>query len=156
MENKNWLELLSEEKNAVAALVECNSYTGSFNLSLTEEEAKELVLSKKESLKRQGRLEFGESILPKLIYAFCDSSYIHQGNYLETLEGLQDIFFTYKNETMDGITDDELIAYMREKFEGECGGSLEYLEETILESFARKARSGELLLHRIRQEKGGF
>lgn len=156
MENKNWLELLSDEKNAVAALVECNSYTAGFNLSLTEEEAKELVLSKKESLKRQGRLEFGESILPKLIYAFCDSSYIHQGNYLETLEGLQDIFFTYKNETMDGITDDELIAYMREKFEGECGGSLEYLEETILEAFARKARSGELLLHRIRQEKGGF
>lgn len=156
MEKKNWLELLSKEENAIEAVVDCNQYTGSFNLSLTQEEAKHLVEAKQETLKRQGRMEFGESILPKLIFAFCDSSYIHQENYLETLEGLQDIFFTYKNETMDSITDEELIGYMRDKFEGECGGSLEFLEETILEALARKARSGELLLHQLCRERGGY
>ena len=85
-------------------------------------------------------MEFGKGVLEKLVYAFCDSDYIYQENYAETLARLQDIFYLYKNESMDELTDDELIDVMREAFDGECQGSLEYLEETCLEKFAREIR----------------
>ena len=39
------------------------------------------------------------------------------------------------------MTDDELISVMRNAFEGECQGSLEYLEETFLDEFARGIRA---------------
>ncbi|HKM20776.1 MAG TPA: DUF6323 family protein, partial [Lachnospiraceae bacterium] len=41
---------------------------------------------------------------------------------------------------MDEATDDELIDFMKEQFEGECQGSLEHLEDTSLEQFARDIR----------------
>ena len=87
-------------------------------------------------------MEFGGGVFQKLIYAFCDSVYIRQDNYADTLASLQDIFYLYKNESMDILTDDELIELMREAFDGECEGSLEYLEETCLEQIARAIRGG--------------
>lgn len=59
---------------------------------------------------------------------------------METITRLQEIFYLYKNESMDELTDDELLDYMKEAFEGECEGSLEFLEETVLEGFARNIR----------------
>ena len=47
----------------------------------------------------------------------------------------------YKNESMDEISDDELLEYMRDCFDGECEGSLEYLEDTVMEAFARDVRN---------------
>ena len=46
----------------------------------------------------------------------------------------------YKNESLDEWTDDELLQYMKEAFDGECQGSLDYLEETCLEKMARDVR----------------
>ena len=40
---------------------------------------------------------------------------------------------------MDELTDDELLEFMREKFD-EVEGSLDYLEDTVLDEFARKIR----------------
>ena len=42
---------------------------------------------------------------------------------------------------MDECTDEELICLMRTAFDGECQGSLEYLEGTYLEEFARNIRA---------------
>ena len=50
--------------------------------------------------------------IKKLIEAFCDSPYIMQSNYEETLEELQDIFYFFKGEAMEQISDDELIEFM--------------------------------------------
>ena len=86
-------------------------------------------------------MEFGKGILDKIIFAFCDSDFIYQENYAETIARLQSIFFLFKNESMDELTDDELINIMRNAFDGECHGSLEYLEETYLEQFARNIRA---------------
>ncbi len=51
---------------------------------------------------------------------------------------LQDIFYLYKNESLDELTDDELLEYMKEKFDGICAGDLDYLEGTELDTFARE------------------
>ena len=134
-----WLERLNEA-NQIQKVISMNEKTQAYGLVLTEDDAKFLVEQKQECLKEQQRIEFGETILSKLIFTFCDSAYISQSDYVETISRLQEIFYLYKNESMDILTDDELLSYMKEAFEGECQGSLEYLEETVLEEFARKIR----------------
>ena len=133
MEEKDWLEIWSGQ-NQLQGIEEMNEKTQKFGLVLAVEDAKMLVERRRETLQEQQRVEFGEGILPKLIFAFCDSAYICQNNYADTLMRLQEIFYLYKNESMDELTDDELLEYMKRAFDGECEGSLEYLEETVLEN----------------------
>lgn len=140
MDQKDLLELLNVQSTSLAPVIECNEYTKKFGLSLSEEEAQLLLTERKDTLKEQQRIEFGEGILKKLIFAFCDSPNIYQENYVDTIGRLQEIFYLYKNESLDELTDDELVEYMKKKFDGVCQGSLDYLEDTVLEQFARKIR----------------
>ena len=61
---------------------------------------------------------------------------------MDTIVRLQEIFYLYKNEMMDEISDDELLQFMKEQYEGICYGDLEYLESTCLEHFAQAVRAG--------------
>ena len=114
MDEKFYEMILAEkEKREMSVLMDCNEKTARFGLSLTEQEAHELVICRNESLKKYRRVEFGGGILDKLIFTFCDSSYITQDTYKETMEELQDIFYCFKNEAADQLTDDELLAFMK-------------------------------------------
>ena len=55
---------------------------------------------------------------------------------------LEEIFYLYKNEMQDELTDDELLHLMREQFDELCFGDLDYLEGTCLEKFAEAVRAG--------------
>lgn len=129
-------------KQELQNIILCNEQTQKFGLVLSADEAKELLVCRKNSLKESQRVEFGQSILTKLIFDFCDSQFINQDNYFEVLAELQEIFYSYKNESMDEITDDELIAFMKQQFEEVCYGDIEYLKGTCLERYARAIRSG--------------
>ncbi len=120
---------------------ECNAYSSNFGLSLSETEIAELVTCRAEALRTAGRIEFGGGILPKLIQAFCDSPYIYQDNYADTLAELEEAFYYFKTEAMDRFSDDELIEYMVKVFNGRAQGSAEYLSGTSLEALARYART---------------
>lgn len=145
MKEFKMLTLLSE-KNQLQSILKCNEKTQQFGLALTEEEVRGLLEKRMENLREQQRIEFGEGILPKLIFTFCDSPYVYQSNYAEVLMQLQEIFYQYKNETLDELTDDELLEEMKIAFDGECAGSVEYLQETILDKIGREVReqSGKL------------
>lgn len=148
------LLLIKQQKYEMQRIIDCNKITNKYGLSLTNEEVNMLMICRKDSLKENQRIEFGESILPNIVYAFCDSQYLNQDNYVNTLVQLQEIFYLYKNESMDELTDDELINFMRKQFEEICFGDLEYLKETCLERFARAIRSGYQchMQHRLRDE----
>ncbi len=137
----NWLEAVAEQTQAEIVLA-TNQYTEKYGLALSEEDAQIMLAERKNTLKEQKRVEFGEGILPRLIYEFCDSYYINQDNYVETLVRIQEIFYLYKNEMLDELTDDELLHFMKEQFESVCYGDLDYLEGTCLEVFAQAVRSG--------------
>ena len=141
MDQKNWLDEMAKQALA-AQVLETNQYTQKYGLVLKEEEAALLAEVRADVLREEKRVEFGQSILPKIIYAFCDSSYIYQDNYCESMARLQEIFFQYKNEMMDEITDDELLEFMKEQFENVCFGDLDYLESTCLNIFAQAIRAG--------------
>ena len=132
--------LLFSEQRQMDIIRETNGYTQRFGLCLTDDDIQELMVQHRECLSEQQRVEFGQGILDKIIFAFCDSDFIDQENYAETLARLQSIFYLYKNESLDELSDDELITVMRNAFDGICHGSLEYLEDTYLEQFAREIR----------------
>lgn len=139
--NREWIALL-EQQNRLDRVIETNQATEQFGLVLTRRDAELILEQRKCVLREQRRVEFGESITPKIIYEFCDSDYIDQQNYVETILRLQEIFYLYKNEMQDEITDSELLHFMKEQFETVCFGDLAYLEGTCLANFARAVRAG--------------
>lgn len=139
--NGNWMVLLQKE-NQLGKLLETNQETARFGLALSKKDAELILEEQKNALQEQRRVEIGGGIVPKLIYEFCDSTFIDQNNYVETLIRLQEIFYLYKNEMMDEISDDELLHFMKEQFEDICFGDLDYLEGTCLNNFSQAVRAG--------------
>ncbi len=141
MDGQNWPALMNGQL-WLKQVRETNRYSERFGLTLSEEDMELLFTERNLALKAEQRVEFGQSILPQIIYAFCDSSFLSQNNYVETLIRLQEIFYLYKNEMQDEITDEELIHFMREQFETVCYGDFDYLEGTCLNIFSQAIRAG--------------
>ena len=139
--SENWMEIWGKQ-NQLAKVMETNQDTVKYGLTLSEADAQLIVSERGNALKEQKRVEFGVGISVKIIYEFCDSAYIDQNNYVDTIIRLQEIFYLYKNEMQDEITDDELLHFMKEQFETICFGDLDYLEGTCLDIFAQAIRAG--------------
>lgn len=139
--DNNWMVLL-QQRNLLAGIMETNQTALKYGLALSESDAKLIVSEQNHALREQRRVELGPGIAEKIIYEFCDSAYIDQENYVDMVIRLQEIFYLYKNEMLDEITDDELLHFMKEQFETVCFGDLEYLEGTCLNNFAQAIRAG--------------
>ena len=126
------LALLAQAQALTQALRNCDALTLRYGLSLTDAQITSLVRSRMDTLAYTGRIELGESVLPKLIYTFCDSPYLQRDTYAETLAALQELFYTLKNEVEDAMSDDELIQAMLQIYHHKAQGSLEYLENVTL------------------------
>lgn len=132
----------SMQKQIHDEIIECNEKTKEYGLKLSEMDVKELIKTRKYALDRSGRIEFNGEIIDKIILKFCDSPYISQYNYGDTINELVEIFYNYKNETMDEIGDEELIDIMKEYFDNYCQGSVELLEGKVLYKIAENIRNG--------------
>lgn len=142
---KNSLNLFqnhSLDQQIFNEIFSCNSNTHEYGLTLNTDEVKELIQTRTESLNKSGRIEFNGEIITKIILCFCDSPYISQHNYSNTINELVEIFYNYKNETLDHISDDELIEIMKDYFDNYCQGSLELLEGKVLYKIADNIRNG--------------
>ncbi|PKM83237.1 MAG: hypothetical protein CVU89_00315 [Firmicutes bacterium HGW-Firmicutes-14] len=129
-------------KPAVSEIINCNIITLRFGLALSAAEALELIETRAAALRSNGRIEFGAGIINKLIMKFCDSPFLSQHNYAATLHDLIETFYYFKNETLDEISDDELISLMKKYFDQNCQGSIELLQNRELELLARNIRYG--------------
>ena len=143
MTNDFALSFLETGKALIAGeLRSTNALAGQYGLSLSERQIQTIAERRVEALEATGRIEFGRGIVKALVEAFCDSPFIDQENYEETILELLDSFYYFKNESEDRIPDDELIALMRQKFNTVCQGSVEYLSGTTLEDLCRNTRFG--------------
>lgn len=124
----------------IQELLHCNDMTLQYGLTLSAQQIQNLVEKRFQALKDTGRIEFGQGVLVKIITEFCDSPYITQDNYEDTIIELQDSFYYFKNESIDLVSDDELISNMKYYFDGVCQGSLECLSGTSLEELCRGIR----------------
>ena len=130
------------QKQATDEVIKCNDYTARYGLVLTAEQAKELVETRSHSLSQNGRIEFGGGVIDKIIKEFCDSPYISMHNYTQTIHELIEIFYYYKNDTLDSVSDEDLIKHMKTAFDGICQGSLDLLSGRELDRLARNIRFG--------------
>lgn len=152
--NLNWVIKMSRDliqltqglaqKQAADELLQTNEYTQHFGLTLTNNDALALVQTRYNALNKTGRIEFGAGITGKIIKTFCNSPYVSQANYARIMGELTDIFYEYKNETIDLASDDELIGHMKNAFDGVCQGSLELLSGRELYLYARHLRFGRV------------
>ena len=62
--------------------------------------------------------------------------------YEVTLHELTALFYEAKSETLDAVSDKELIYFMKKAFDGICAGSTELLSGVALEKLARHIRAG--------------
>lgn len=135
------LDLFSDPTAAVQIL-SLNEKTEQFGLALSAADVSALIQTRAEALSANGRIEIGSATIGRLVEAFCDSGYINQRDYPAIMHSLIDIFYYYKNETLDMISDDELIEFMKDSFENRCGGSLELLFGRDLQKLAENLRFG--------------
>ncbi len=142
-------ELRQLENAAITRdLLATNERTAEYGLVLTESQARELVEIRNRSLRENERIELGSGAILQIIDKFCTSSYINSQNYAQTLGELLDIFYYFKTESRDRISDKDLIDIMYELFEGPCHGSTELLAGRDLESLLRYVNEGrDYLLH---------
>ena len=126
----------------VEQIVKLNEKSRQYGLLLSPTDALQLVETRSRSLLENGRIEIGGETLIKIIDAFYDSSFIMQDDYSDTLNELLEIFYYVKNETLELISDDELIEHMKNYFENRCKGSLDLLKDRELEKLANNLRYG--------------
>lgn len=129
-------------KHSFIEIQMCNEDTREYGLKLSNEDIKTIIKTRSEALSSNGRVEFGGGIIKKVISVFCDSPYISQYNYVETINDLIETFYYYKNETMEKISDDELIALMKKYFDNECEGSVEFVRDKYLDIIANNIKFG--------------
>ncbi len=131
--------LIQQEKN----LAVINALTENYGLTLTADDMALLAENREEALKISARVDFSDGLLKDIAREFCDSSYIEQDDYARTLSDLVDCFYASKTESGETVSDAELLAWMRRDFE-ECGGSVEALQDKMLE-ICRRMRLGDAL-----------
>lgn len=132
------LSLRQTEENLLAL----NGELAGHALTLSREQAAAIAEARRHALAANGRAEFRGGIPEKIVRAFADSPYVDAATFAETVAELLDLFYTYKNETLDRIGDDDLIAYMKKYYNGVCRGSLDLLAGIELERLARDVRAG--------------
>ena len=118
------------EKNEIKSIVDKNIILSEFGITVSEQEAKELIAIRNEALTRNGRREFRHDIIEKLIYAFCDSLFINNEYFVERVGEFVDMFYYFRNET--NVSDDEIISAMRMTFD-KYNGSEEMVESRTLD-----------------------
>lgn len=118
-----------------------NTISSRFGLHLSEKGMLELALARERALTDHGRVELGASAILRIIDGFCDSPFLQQEEYETSMLELTDAFYYFKNECGDQLSDDELIAAMRERYDA-YDGSTEAVVGTSLESLCRARRLG--------------
>lgn len=125
---------------ASRALESCNPVLERHGLSLTATDIRVLVASRAEALHAAGRIEFGGGILEDLVLAFAGSPYVSQDTLTETVIEMQELFYEVRNEMLEQIPDDDLIARMRSLFDEFAAGDTSLLAEALLDGLGRRIR----------------
>lgn len=130
---------VNSEKNK---LIECNTFLNEYGLSLSSEDISLIIERRSLALKNNKRIELDGEIIDKVIREFFDSPYISNDNLVETINEIIELFYYYKNETNDLISDDDLLKLMRKHYDYFAKGDLDYLSRY----FFRRNKEEEILI----------
>jgi hypothetical protein len=135
VENANSLIPFLPDQNQLAkGLSDSNTLAARYGLILVAGDIKTLLHRQQDVLRETNRIEFGSGPYEKLIYALCDSPYIDQSTYADTLGELCELFYRFKSESGEIWSDDELIEKMADLFNGACYGAVELVSDRLWQS----------------------
>lgn len=128
------------KKATTGEILETNKLSEKYGLVLDKKGALEILKARNQALRDYGRIELSNEPLRNIVKCFCSSPYLYQHNYADVLSELIDIFYYFKNETGDLISDQQLLSLMKEYYDTSCSGSLELLKNRELMILARDIR----------------
>jgi hypothetical protein len=129
-------------RDRAAGIMRCNATTQRFGINISGGDALSLLAASDRALKRAGRIEFESGTVESLLNAFCDSAYLGQDNFTETMEDVIEIFYEFKTDSLDCVDDAETVVLLKRLFDGECAGNADALHDEAVKA-ARRIRSGE-------------
>lgn len=123
------------------AIASLNTFTAPRGLMLSDTAAREVAQTRLRALKENNRIELGAGVIEKLILVFSASRYVTPDDWEELVHTIVESFYFAKTETHDAVSDNELIKFMLDEFEGTCEGSVELLTQSI-ERYIRELNGG--------------
>lgn len=126
---------LTTKECATKEILDLNKITEKYGLTLSEGQVDDLLETKQESLRENQLFEVGNTVLTGLIINFCNSGYMDKEDYLGNLEGLTEVFYTLRKSLPNTIEDEQIIEYMKKKFENNCNGIVEDLLSSNTDDF---------------------
>ncbi len=119
-------------------ILEINDKSVDYGLVLSPKDVEEVIKSRKDSLKTYGRIDLNMDITEKIMEILYTSQYTDKDDYLELINDLQDIFYYLKNETLDEISDNEILDKISEFYE-KTSGRIDNVQN-LAEKFANDYR----------------
>lgn len=120
-------------------LLQINSKSKEYGLILTDKDVEEIIQSRNSTLKNYGRIELNIDVTKKIIENLYLSQYTDKDDYVELINDLQEIFYYLKNETLDEISDIEILEII-DDFYNRCNGRIDNVQD-MSEQFSHNYRS---------------
>ena len=102
-------------------LIKLNDESINYGLVLSENDVNNIMKHTTETLTKIGRIETSTSSLEKIIEIVYSSPYTDKENYVENINDMQEIFYYFKSEVLDLISDDEVIEILEKTYEDKKG-----------------------------------
>ena len=129
------LNLQTTQENEILDL---NEKSQIYGLTLNKEDVKEIINSRDNTLKNYGRIELDIGITKMIIENLYKSQYTDKDDYVYAINDLHEVFYYLKNETLDQISDIEIIEIIDEVYNN-CSGRIDIVQEKC-EEFAKSYR----------------
>ena len=121
-------------------ILDLNEKSQIYGLTLNKEDVKEIINSRDNTLKNYGRIELDIGITKMIIENLYKSQYTDKDDYVYAINDLHEVFYYLKNETLDQISDIEIIDIIDEVYNN-CSGRIDIVQEKC-EEFAKNYRWG--------------
>lgn len=118
-------------------ILDLNEKSQVYGLTLNKEDVKEIINSRDNTLKNYGRIELDIGITKMIIENLYKSQYTDKDDYVYAINDLHEVFYYLKNETLDQISDIEIIDIIDEVYNN-CSGRIDIVQEKC-EEFANGA-----------------
>ena len=123
-------------------LLALNEHTVTHGIILSESDCTEIAQCRGDLLVENERIEVGSGAVRRIIEEFCDSGYINQQNFKDTVQGLLECFYAIKTETEDKVDDETVLEFLKYVFENDAGGDVSRIYFCdIFEQFINTGRS---------------
>ena len=119
-------------------ILDLNKKSQVYGLTLNKEDVKEIINSRDNTLKNYGRIELDIGITKMIIENLYKSQYTDKDDYVYAINDLHEVFYYLKNETLDQISDIDIIDIIDEVYNN-CSGRIDIVQEKC-EEFAKSYR----------------